>query len=144
MGSDPINGFFGYYKTITYDDENPATDDKKDCNATCKIDASERMTWWHDNCYKTPDHVYQSRGVEWDWLVFYWRLWTENPYQRYSIPEMLDIWDHMAENDNSPSTSRWRWKHPKYVNIIDTAGSLYSVPKVIQLRTQGQAAGLDN
>jgi hypothetical protein len=37
-------------------------------------------------------------GTEWDWLDFYWNLWTEGSY-KFTIPQIQNVWDNVPDSD---------------------------------------------
>ncbi len=57
------------------------------------------------------------RGVEWDWLIFFWQLWTDGD-DRLDISEIKDIWP-----DNSSPDSEYNWTNTSGTSITSSAMS---------------------
>ncbi|MDJ0763444.1 MAG: hypothetical protein QNJ97_10685 [Myxococcota bacterium] len=123
------NGFFGYYKPINYPPGRiDCTDD------VCPVDLTQFERWWHTWC----DTSWNDRGVEWDWLVFFWNLWTADDSSRYSITDILDVWERLISSYSHYSD--WTW-----VNVVNAAIAEHGSTKGDFLKVMGENdAGLHN
>jgi hypothetical protein len=80
---DDGDGTFVYYKEVLID---PAGDPDP---PPYGVDATNRVRWLQQHC---SDDLTKS-GVEWDWLVFLWHLWTTMPeIHRFSVDDIARVW----------------------------------------------------
>jgi len=137
------SSYFGYYKEI----DRLGTD--FDCTQKpCWVQPYVRETWLEDICGTDKT----NKGVEWDWLSFYWNLWTQNATYKYSLYEFTEVWDRVHDLDPEPDESKedWEWNHPVLGHpaggwgLVQAAGDLYSGNKLQQFLDQGSWAGVDH
>ncbi len=125
------DGWFGYYKDINY--AAPATD----CTSPpCPIDVTDDKTWMEDQC----SDGYADRGVEWDWLAFFWGLWTEDATNRYTMNQIALVWDEVHDVDTESNHNElWRWE-----DLVQAADNLYTGYKFEEFEEQGGNSGVDH
>ncbi|MDJ0766196.1 MAG: hypothetical protein QNJ97_24650 [Myxococcota bacterium] len=94
------------------------------------FDLTQYTRWKEGVCGSYHDY----RGVELDWLEFFWHAWTTaDDYTRLTVPELMSVWD---EADSS------YWE-----NLLAAAADLwlYTEPnKVLQFLDKGINAGVDH
>ncbi|MCK9462571.1 MAG: hypothetical protein M0R80_23360, partial [Proteobacteria bacterium] len=59
------------------------------------LDTSSDVKWMEYECSPSGLTHY---GTEWDWLDFYWNLWTEGSY-KFTIPQIQNVWDNVPDSD---------------------------------------------
>jgi len=75
------NGWFGYYKTVHLDNSNSAS-------PVYWVDVPDDEQ--HMYCYCAPIG-WTGVGTEWDWLNFYWNIWTIGDY-KWDVSDVFTIW----------------------------------------------------
>jgi hypothetical protein len=64
---------------------------------------SHYVKWMEYEC--VPPTWFEHFGTEWDWLDFFWNLWTYGSY-KYSVAEINDIWhDTVTKNGSGDVTN---------------------------------------
>ena len=76
---------------------------------------------------------FYNRGVEWDWLAFFWALWTEDATYKYNISEMYEIWDGLS------SSGYWFWD-----DLVDEIPEGWDYWKKYEFEYQGDLSGVDH
>jgi hypothetical protein len=80
------------------------------------LNPSSDVKWIDSEC--TPSSGFQEHmGSEWDWLSFFWNLWTQGGTNKYSIDEINTVWDGIPDDqiaydccqayDNDPGTDEY-------------------------------------
>lgn len=125
------NGWFGYYKDINY------AYPESDCTTQpCEIDVTDDRKWMETYCSTGSDDM----GVEWDWLTFFWGLWTEDATYRYSMTEIANVWDEVHDVEaGDPEYEDWYWD-----DLVQAADNLYSDSKRQEFEDQGTYSGVDH
>jgi hypothetical protein len=75
------NGYFGYYKTARLDNSNSEA-------PVYWVDVTANKQHLHNFCAPSG---WTGVGTEWDWLNFFWNIWTIGDY-KWSVPDMYTIW----------------------------------------------------
>ena len=104
------------------------------CTAPWGVNADYPVRWMEHNCAGWTDS-----GVEWDWLNFFWKVWTEGS-NRISISDIRDIW---PTDTNSPSASQGHIFYEWY-NIYVSAYWTLSYWEYLNFRSVGQDCGVDH
>jgi hypothetical protein len=78
-----------------------------------------------------------DRGTEWDWLVFYWRLWTGVYGAPISIERFLDVWHTWVTDPEYDE--HWYWRH-----IDIAAQSVLNSAEYNAFVTAAQDCGIDH
>ena len=83
--------------TTVLPDPDADTDDIEDYPYYVPVDADvgTKVQWME---YECPPSGFTHFGPEWDWLDFYWNLWTDGYPNRYTIDEINEIWNNMPES----------------------------------------------
>ena len=137
------DGVFGSYRNTRFPNTGNPSDiwSEPYCNPTTKwctapwgVNADYAVRWMEHNCSGWTDS-----GVEWDWLNFFWKVWTEGPY-RISISDIRDVW---PTDTNSPSASQGHIFYEWY-NIYVSAYWTLSYWEYLNFRSVGQDCGVDH
>jgi hypothetical protein len=125
------NGWFGYYKEIN------DNDGEYDCeDLPCPIDVTNDVRWMEHEC----STGYTYRGVEWDWLTFFWGLWTEDATYKYTMTQITDVWDEVHDVDtDATEDEEWYWS-----DLVTAAYNIYSSSKADEFEDQGSYSGVDH
>jgi hypothetical protein len=75
------DGWFGYYKTARLDNSNSEA-------PVYWVDVTDDKQHLHTYCAPSG---WTGVGTEWDWLNFFWNIWTIGDY-KWSVPDMYTIW----------------------------------------------------
>jgi hypothetical protein len=62
-----------------------------------EMSTSDNVKWMEYECDPTGG-LLEHYGTEWDWLDFYWNLWTEGSY-KFSVNQMMNVWDNVPDGD---------------------------------------------
>jgi hypothetical protein len=100
-------GVFFFYKDVMealdthYDDfpdifEDPGYDrgNTSACPFPTTMDTSSDVRWMEYECAPGSKTHY---GTEWDWLDFYWNLWTYG--DKLTVSQMQNVWDNVPDSD---------------------------------------------
>lgn len=96
------NGGFAYYKQVAEGTFNP-DGDPDDCHPTpYRVDITgddadgvedtddDLVKWMETECNPDNDNI-DAMGSEWDWLVFFWNLYTIGDYA-FDVDEINNVW----------------------------------------------------
>ena len=79
-----------------------------------------------------------NRGVEWDWMNFFWQVWSDGA-DRLDIADIHDIWP-----DDGASTSEFNWTNSSGTSITTSASGYLSGDQEDNFFDQASLAGVDH
>ena len=90
------NGGFGEYREVPRSTlEGPGSN----WPAPFRTNITHDEKWMETEC-QPGANAFRHLGTEWDWLSFYWNLWTITP-NNLDIDEISVIWGYLSDNYNS-------------------------------------------
>lgn len=92
---DDSDGWFGSYRDVTEPSPYPNGPGTTTHTWPWGVDLTLHKFWMEYLCDET---TMANRGVEWDWLLFFYQLWSNGTY-RLEISEMKDIWPNNGSAD---------------------------------------------
>jgi len=108
-------GEFGYYFRVMKDTDNVDNPISGSFNCTAPpedycyhpvipltdyTDTAPGVRWVTNACPDATAEGFQHFGTEWDWLNFYWALWTGGTTTtRYTIAQIADIWGGVPDTN---------------------------------------------
>jgi len=162
-----------HYNQYTSVLEDPAadTDDVSEAPYGVNVKSANDVRWVNNECNPAssadPDvsgHYTWFRGNQWDWLYFFWNLWTSTSAStRYEVDEIENIWDNVSTTTRlccngedvcntysiKPSGGSCPLAFPythtvgkPWVNLRNEAASLYGGTKGDYFYNTGVAAGV--
>jgi hypothetical protein len=94
--------------------------------------------WYNKYMSEQCDPGDVARGVELDWLRFYYEMWTTGTY-KYSVGELLDIWE--VVQDQTPDDYGWDNTDR---SVYPSAGDLFSGDKLLLMWNKGVQEGVNH
>jgi hypothetical protein len=95
------SAYFGYYKYLL----RSGSEGDTPTSPPVKIRVDTREKWMETHC----DPGNQDQGTEWDWMTFFWDLFSNNgnsnSTKRWSISEILDAWP--TDTTDSEAARAW-------------------------------------
>jgi len=114
---------FVYYKDVRYSSSYTDT-------APANIDPNYQRRWMENKCTLG---LQTNRGVEWDWLAFYYRVWNSGTY-KLDVDEIRDIWPRDPDPD-----SDYEWN-----NILSSANGTLSANEYQNFENEGAGCGVNH
>lgn len=132
---DDGNGYFGSYRDVTEPNPYPDGGGTTFHDAPWSVNLNTHKRWMEQVCDGTS---MANHGVEWDWLIFYWQLWS-NGDDRLDISDVKSIWP----NNGSPD-SEYNWTNSSGASITTSAQGYLAGDEETNFFTRAGNAGVDH